>query len=188
MLLMAHDYDFRYRSSAEHSNTEALSRLPAGRYVAFDREEEVGAITSEDLQIVTEVISEFPITSRLVVECTKKDTVLSQVLNFVCNGWPTSGPECKMDTLKPYFNTQMGICEVNGVLLRDYRVIVPQELHSKVITMLQQSHRGIVRMKMMVRLYVWWPNIETGIETCCKSCNVDLCCYITSTICQLVPI
>ena len=52
-----------------------------------------------------------------------------------------------MDALKPYINAQMEICEVNGVLLRDCRVIVPQELESKVITMLHQSHRGIVRMK-----------------------------------------
>ena len=126
-------HDIRYRSSAEHSNADALSRLPVGLDVAFDCEEEVGAITSEVLQIAAEVISELPIMSKLVGDCTKKDTVLSQVLNFVCNGWPTSGPECKMDALKPYFNTQMEIYEVNGVLLRDCRVIVLQELQNKVI-------------------------------------------------------
>ena len=111
-------------------------------------------------------------------ECTKKDTVLSQVVNSVRNGWPISGPECKMGALKPFFNAHMEICEVNGVLLRDCRVIVPQELQSKVITMLHQSHRGIVRMKTMARLYVWWPNIETSIETCCKACNI---CAVTAT-------
>ena len=178
LLLIGHDCDIRYRSSTEHTNAAALSRLPAGPDVTFDREEEIGAIISEVPQIATEVISEFLITSKLVGECTKKDTVLSQVLNFVCNGWPTSGPECKMDALKPYFNAQMEICEVNGVLLlQDCRVIVPQELQSKVITMLHQSHRGIVRMKTMARLYVWWPNIEMSIETCCKACNV---CVVTA--------
>ena len=177
LLQMGHDYDIRYRSSAEHSNADALSRLPAGPDVAFDREEEVGAITAEVQQIATDVINEFPITSKLVEKCTKKDKVLSQVVNFVRNGWPTSGPECKMDALKPYINAQMEICEVNGVLLRDCRVIVPQELQSKVITMLHQSHRGIVRMKTMARLYVWWPNIETTIETCWKACNV---CAVTA--------
>ena len=155
LLLMGHDYDISYRSSAEHSNADALSRLPAGPDVAFDREEEVGAITAEVQQIATEVINEFPITSKLVGECTKKDIVLSQVVNFVRNGWPTSGPECKMNSMKPYFNAQMEICEVNGVLVRDCRVIVPQELQSKVITMLHKSNRGIVRMKTMARLYVW---------------------------------
>ena len=113
---MDHDYDIRYRSSAEHSNADALSRLPAGPYVAFDRAKEVGAITAEVQQITTEVINEFPITSKLVQECTKKDKVLSQVVNFVRSGWPTSGPECKMDALKPYINAPMEICEVNGVL------------------------------------------------------------------------
>ena len=83
-----------------------------------------------------------------------------------------------MDALKPYFDAEMEICEVNGViLLQDCRVIVPQELQSKVITMLHQSHHRIVRMKTMARLYVWWPNIEMSIETCCKACNV---CVVTA--------
>ena len=51
--------------------------LLARPYVAFDRKEEVGAIIFEVRQIVTEVISEFPITSNVVGECTKKDTFLS---------------------------------------------------------------------------------------------------------------
>ena len=177
LLLMGHDYDIRYRTSAEHSNADALSRLPAGPDHAFDREEEVWAITSEVHQIDTEVISEFPITCKLVAKCTKKDSVLSQVLNFVRNGWQTSGPECKMDALRPFFNAQTEICEVNGVLLRDCRVVVPTELQTKVITMLHQSHRGVVRMKTMARLYVWWPNIEASIENCCKACNV---CAVTA--------
>ena len=177
LLLMGHDYDIRYRASAEHCNADALSRLPAGPDVAFDREEEVRAITSEVQQIATEVVSEFPITWKLVAECTKKDTVLSQVLNFVRNGWPTSGPECRMDALRPFFKTQTEICQVNGVILRDCRVVVPQELKTKVITMLHQSHRGVVRMKTMARLYVWWPNIEASVEACCKACNV---CAVTT--------
>ena len=61
--------------------------------------------------------------------------------------------------------------------LRECSVIVPQELQSKVITMLHKSHRGIVRMKTKTRLYVWWPNIEMCIETCCKACNV---CAVTA--------
>ena len=172
---MGHVYDIRYRSSAELSNLDALSRLPAGPDVAFVREVEVGAFTSEVLQIATEVTSNFPLKSKLEGKCTKKDAVLSHVLNFMCNGWPTSGPECKMDALKPYFNAQ--ICEVNSVLLRDCHVIVPQELQSKLIIMIHQSHRGIVRMKTMARLYVWWPNIDTRIKTSCKPCNV---CTVTA--------
>ena len=83
---------------------------------------------------------------------------MSKVVNCVCNGWPIAVPECMMDALKPYLNEHMEICEVKGVPLRDWCVIVPQELQSKVITMLHQTHRGIVRMETMARLYVWWPN------------------------------
>lgn len=82
-----------------------------------------------------------------------------------------------MDALRPFFNTQTEICQVNGVILRDCRVVVPQELQTKVITMLHQSHRGVVRMKTMARLYVWWPNIEASVEACCKACNV---CAVTA--------
>ena len=114
-------------------------------------------------------------------ECIKKDTDMSQVLNFVCNGWPISRPQGNTDALKPYFNAPMVICEMNGVLVRDSRVIVPQELQSKGITMLHHSHRGIVRMKTMARLpaiCLVATNIGTIINTCCKACNV---CAVTAS-------
>ena len=51
---------------------------------------------------------------------------------------------------------------MNGVLLRDCRVVVPQELQTKVTTMLHQSRRGVVRMKTMPRLYVCMCGARTS--------------------------
>ena len=102
---MGHDYDIRYRSSAESSNAPALSRLPASPAVAFDREEEVGAITPEVMQITTEVINEFTITSKLVGGVHQEG--YSPVACGKLRAQRTFGPECKMDALKPYFNAQM---------------------------------------------------------------------------------
>ena len=59
--------------------------------------------------------------SLCVGECTKKATVLSQEPEFVRNVYPTTGPECKMDALRLFFNTQTE-CHVNGVLLRGCRI------------------------------------------------------------------
>ena len=70
---------------------------------------------------------------------------------------------------------------MNGVLVRDIRVIVLHELQSKGITMLHHSHRGIVRMKTMARLpaiSLVATNIGTSINTCCKACNV---CAVTAS-------
>ena len=132
------------------------------------------------------MIGESSITSKLVGECTKKDTVLLKVLNFVSNGWPTSGPDCKMDALKQYFNAQMEICEVNGVQLRYCRMI-STGVQSNDITLLHQYHRGIIRMKTMAQLYACMVSKHRDEHRNLLQSVQCLRCYSTNTSCQLVP-
>ena len=37
--------------------------------------------------------------------------------------------------------------------------------------MLHLTHIGIVRMKSLARMHVWWPNIEVDIAAHCKDCT-----------------
>ena len=42
--------------------------------------------------------------------------------------------------------------------------------------MLHQAHTWIIRMKGLVRFYVWWPEIDKDLELCVKSgetCQVN---------------
>ena len=41
--------------------------------------------------------------------------------------------------------------------------IIPSSLRSKVLLELHNSHSGIVKMKSLARIHVWWPNIDAMI-------------------------
>ena len=49
------------------------------------------------------------------------------------------------------------------VILERYRQDVLEELHV--------SHPGMVRMKSLARLHVWWPGLDSDIETKVSQCG-----------------
>ena len=70
--------------------------------------------------------------------------------------------------VRTYLNAQTEITSKDGVLLRDSRVIIPTALRARVLNMLHLTHIGIVRMKSLARMHVWWPSIEVYIAAHCK--------------------
>ena len=64
------------------------------------------------------------------------------------NGWPTK----------------------SGILLRGDRVVIPPCMRKQVLLLIHKSHLGIVRMKKLARMHVWWPGIDAELELTCNTC------------------
>ena len=52
----------------------------------------------------------------------------------------------------------------DGCLLWVIRVIIPGSLRERVLQELHEGHPGIVRMKSLARLHVWWPKLDQSIR------------------------
>ena len=50
------------------------------------------------------------------------------------------------------------------------RVVIPVKLRQGVLEELHQGHAGVVRMKLLARSHVWWPNIDRELKKIAKSC------------------
>ena len=53
-------------------------------------------------------------------------------------------------------------------------MVIPKKLYPTILQELHTAHLGIVRMKAIVRSYVWWPGLDKAIEKrvkTCKSCQ-----------------
>ena len=75
------------------------------------------------------------------------------------------------DSIKPYFNKRLEITVEEGCLLWGLRVINPKVFREKVLAELHVGHLGIVRMKSLAQLHVWWPNVDNDIAQIVSDCS-----------------
>ena len=78
LILASYHYEVVFHRTSEHSNADGLSRLPA---------EKAGTPEESDIFHFTHV-NDLPVTARDIADATKKDPVLSKVLQLVKCGWP----------------------------------------------------------------------------------------------------
>ena len=101
---------------------------------------------------------------------TRRDPVLSRLLEFTKNGWPS---QCPSSDLQPYWIHREELTTEDGVLLWGLRVVVPLTLRNEVLDLLHEAHPGSTRCKQLARSYVWWPGIDRDVENKVQSCS---CC------------
>ena len=144
----------------DNENFRGLSRLPV---LDFPGSTPIPG----DIVNVLETINTSPVDATRIKLWTARDPVLSQVLQFVLQGWPS---EVEEEAVKPYFIRREELSVHAGCLLRGAWVIVQPQGREEVLNILHDTHPGIVKMKSLARSYVWWPKMDTNLEEKVKSC------------------
>ncbi|XP_048257829.1 uncharacterized protein K02A2.6-like [Haliotis rufescens] len=156
-ILMAHDYEIRYRRSEDHANADGLSRLPGN-----DDPETIEA----KINYFSNVIN-LPVSA--IAQATRKDPVLARVMDYTMSGWPNYVAD---EGLAPFFRRKDELSVDQDCLLWGLRVIIPKSYQDYVLNELHSEHMGIVKMKARARSYVWYPGLDHDIEMTAKSCTV----------------
>lgn len=159
LLLTSFDYDIKFIPSKANVLADALSRLPLLKTTQSGD----GISTIED-----KLLDNLPVTSKEIKHATQTDPVLSKVLGFVKNGWPSDVEDLR---LKPYFGRRQELSVQQDCLMLGPRVVIPNKHQQSIVSELHISHPGIVRMKEVARSFVWWPGMDQEIEQLVRQCS-----------------
>ena len=156
--LAAYSYEIEFKSTRDHGNADALSRLPLSDTGCQ------GPNLSSEFNI--HQIMALPVACTDVERASRQDSTISKVLQYTQRGWPQIIPE----PFKPFYSRRDELSTEAGCLLWGTRVIIPSKLRETVLSELHQGHPGVSAMKSIARSYLWWPNLDKDLETTARSC------------------
>ena len=162
------DYTIEYRKTADHGNADALSRLPSGD-INFNMEE-----SGEDMDMVCTIrvlsLQIQPVDANILRQESQKDPVISTVMHYVQEGWPSKNTETNDKVIK-FQKLSDSLSTCHECLIHGSRVVIPQSLQAKVLDLLHLGHFGMERMKQLARTAVYWPGIDATIEMASRRCD-----------------
>ena len=159
LTLSAYEYTIACRTTRQHANADAMSRLP------LPETPKKVAVPAEFVLMV-EKLEDAPITAKEIARWTQRDPLMSTVFRHIADGWPTSPTE----ELRPYWTKRLELTTFAGCILWSGRVVVPPQGRKKVLIDLHGGHPGVSRMKALSRSLVWWPGLDSDIEKIVKAC------------------
>ena len=119
LILAAYKYTIEYKPGAEHSNADALSRLP------LPIAPHTTPVPTENVWMM-ELLNATPVGVKEIQNETRSDIVLSQVI-IVPHGWPSQNAD---EAFQPYFRRKEEASIQDGCILWGSRVVIPPKLRT----------------------------------------------------------
>ena len=168
--LQPYSIKLKYKPGKDNP-ADYLSRHPAKSAIRsvskFDEDTERACVSTVSYYSVQGAES---ITFQELQEETARDEVIQEVMKCVVNkGWNNLNCAVHSD-YKSYKNIQDELSVVKGVLVRDDRVVVPEQLRERAVRLAHSSHQGIVKTKQLMRETIWFPGIDKMVEREVKNC------------------
>ena len=161
LTLAAFEYTLEFRTTSQHSNADALSRLPLPEAPA-------DVPTPAELVLLIQHLEETTVTASQIRQWTLHDPVLSKVSRYVQEGWPKKVND---ENLRPFWQRHTGLSILNDCILWGNRVYIPKQGQQHVLRELHDGHPGSLRMKTLARMYVWWFNMDKDIDQLVQNCE-----------------
>ena len=150
------DYMSRHALSSECTTKEN----PADEYVNYLAENAVPkSVTLDEVKMET-----------------LRDATLQTVAQLIRSGqWHT----VNSILLKPYHTVKDELTTSDNfdLLLRGNRIVIPEVLQQRVLSLAHGGHQGIIKTKALLREKVWFPQIDKKAETMVRNC---LACQATT--------
>ena len=158
--LASYEYSIEWRASGQHSNADALSRLPLPQTPA-------DTTIPAELVLMVEKLDDAPVTAKQVASLTRRDPLMAKVYRYIQEGWPVKTDD---PALRPYWIRRLELSTLDGCIVWGTRVVIPPQVRGILLAELHSGHPGCTRMKSVARGLLWWPQLDRDIEMAVKQC------------------
>ena len=163
--LLQYNYEVQYIPGRQNVIADALSRLPQA-----DPDSDLDLFhIALDTTLVTLNASTPPISIQELRSETNKDEQLIELSNLIEHGWP-SRLNAVPSHMRAYWNVRNELSNIDGVICRGVRYVVPASLQNRIIAFAHEGHLGISKTKMRIREQYWWPKLNSFVESELRSC------------------
>lgn len=69
-----------------------------------------------------------------------------------------------------YKHVKQELTVASGVLPRGTRIVVPETLRHRIVSLAHSGHQGVVKTKCLLREYVWFPGMDKKVEERARQC------------------
>lgn len=107
----------------------------------------------------------------VIKDKTDNDVALNAVKNYYECGWPDNKSLVKSEA-KPFWSIKNEIHVIKGILFRNDRVIIPENMKSEMLHKIHEGHLGIEKCKRRARDVMWWHGMSADIERLVGACEV----------------
>ncbi|CAK1580707.1 unnamed protein product [Parnassius mnemosyne] len=168
MMMRIQGYDFKvvYTPGKYMYIADTLSRAPLPEFM-HDR-------VSEDVETQTCFMIECMPFSREKIDRVRKATEVDEecqlLIKYILNGWPKNEHNVHKNVRK--FWSYCGELQyVNGLILKNYCIFIPQSLRAEMIVKVHEGHLGIERCKRRARDVMFWPGLSADVERAVRRCE-----------------
>ena len=85
------------------------------------------------------------------------------------HSWPSTKNEAHKE-LQPWWSSRDEIANIDGIVIKGRRLIIPTSLQDKAISQLHINHRGIDKARMLACQSMYWISMNAEIEETIHSC------------------
>ena len=167
--MQKYDYALEYKPGKELVLPDMLSRAPVSPAVDDNMEEEIAL----HVHLVRRTL---PVTESKLEEikrATAEDQSMSTLSETIKYGWPETKGETPV-SIHAYWDVRDELSELNGVVLRGERIVIPPSMRKEMLERIHQGHMGIEKSKRRARDTLYWPGMKSQITDTVSRCTICL--------------
>jgi transposase InsO family protein len=101
---------------------------------------------------------------------TKSDSSMSQLADFILNGWPERMHDLP-EVLQAYWCFRDELAIMDGLIMKGSRIVVPSTMRPDTLTRLHDGHQGLTSTLQRARRTVYWPGLHNDVSATLSKCT-----------------